>query len=71
MKIEVKHFGEEVVASVKAIEKAMQDMRTAGVSERLLVALIKDYNQRLTKDEIRAVLGALNELADWFLEAKK
>lgn len=70
-KIEVKNYGDEIAEAIKSIDKAMKDMRAAGVSQRLLVALIKDYNGRLTKADIIAVLGALDELALWFLEPKK
>lgn len=71
MKIEVKSYSDELAEAVKSVSDAMKGMRASGVSQRLLVALIKDYNQRLTKDQITSVLRALNDLGSYYLEEKK
>ncbi len=69
-KIEVKYYSDEIAESVRNIDKAVKQMISSGLNERALIALIKDYNSRLTKDEIRAVLNALKGLKSYYLEDK-
>lgn len=71
MKIEVQSYSDELAEAVKSVSAAMKGMQASGVSERLVVALVKDYNQRLTKDQIEKVLRALNGLASYYLVEKK
>lgn len=71
MKIEVQSYSDELAEAVKSVSAAMKGMETSGVSERLVVALVKDYNQRLTKDQIEKVLRALKGLSTYYLLEKK
>lgn len=70
-KIEVQSYSDELAEAVKSISDAMKGMQASGVSERLMVALIKDYSPRLAKRDIETVLSTMKDLGRYYLLEKK
>lgn len=71
MKIEVTSYSDELAEAVQSVSDAMKGMRASGVSDRLIITLIKDYNPTLKKADIERVLITMRDLGRYYLEAKK
>jgi hypothetical protein len=69
-KIAVQFFSDQIAEQLKAVETAIKAFEKSGVSKRVIVALIKEHNSRLSKYDIQAVLQALEDLPKVFLEKK-
>lgn len=70
-KIEVTSYSDELAEAVKSVSDAMKGMQASGVSDRLIITLIKDYNPRLKKTDIETVLVTMRDLARYYLEKTK
>lgn len=71
MKIEVEYYGEELAQSIKNVDAAVTKLAQAGVTQRLLVTLIKDMNPTLRKDDITYVLNSLSRIKSTYLRDVK
>lgn len=67
-KIEVEDFGASLAAEIKKIAVAI---RNTQLTDSALVALIREQNQRLTKNDIREVLFIVRRLDSTYVKGGK
>lgn len=63
--IEVEDFGATLAVEIKKISAAL---KSSHLTDTALVALIREYNQRLTKNDIREVLSIVRRLDNLYVK---
>ena len=66
--IEVEDFGASLAAEIKKIAAAL---RSSHLTDTALIALIREKNQRLTKNDIREVLNIVRRLDSTYVKEGK
>lgn len=66
--IEVEDFGASLAVEIKKIAAAV---RSSHLTDTALIALIREQNQRLTKNDIREVLNIVRRLDTTYVKGGK
>lgn len=66
--IEVEDFGASLAVEIKRIAAAV---RSSHLNDTALIALIREQNQRLTKNDIREVLNIVRRLDTTYVKGGK